>query len=420
MHLFDMQSTYHITPEPWLLNLLTYALLATSAFPEATLLLRHHASGSFGSQAPIPAALWAYAMARGAENMRMDLVRLAWRNIVVGHGENGMSVHPSQGGCEAILECCARHGDVEIAQEVVEMLERRSGPGLEAWHWEALCEACLAADDIGTALDVLARMQGDARWRPTRGTCRALYHWVLSKLGSTRKKATDLLLARARPTADMARNSTTASGADSVDDPSLAAGNATATDHVDSAEHDDPATLLPIFAVEAFAEALADLHPKTALSLRPAVTALCGPDARPTPVMLKSWAVACEHIDDFAGLRELRAEMGEKFVPRPAQDRDPFQHRASDMPLRAKLLKQLKARRPHDWQEQYERDKAMWKPWAKGGPKYLAREEAKRRERDEAEYWAKEGPRTSFGVGVQADRLMSWTFPDQRTGDEQP
>ena len=355
VHFFDMQATHRVAPAPWLLNLLAYALLAADAFPEALLLLRHRTGGSFGPQPPVPAALWAYALARAADAMHMEAVRLAWSNVA-DEGEDADNddavgtVTPSQGVCEAVLACCARHGDAALARAVLEALARRAEPGPAAWHLEALHEACLAADDVGAALDVLAHMQAHAACRPTRGTCRALFRWFDGRVATTRRAALDVLLARARPPA------------------------ATAT-------QDPPATPLPIFAVEAYVEALANVDPASALALRPAVGALCGAGARPTRPMLRGWAAAAEARNDFATLRRLRRKLGAEGGARaPAQEHDPWQHRASDVPRAQKFRRELQERRPEDWQEEVARNAREWRPWTEGGKNYEEREAARRRE----------------------------------------
>ena len=87
-----------------------------------------------------------------------------------------MHVVPSDGICNNVLNTAARHGDSDLAADVVRILTTR-GTRLQLHHYEALSEGYLASSGIRAAFSVfsIAHAAGTA---PEESSLASIYEWM--------------------------------------------------------------------------------------------------------------------------------------------------------------------------------------------------------------------------------------------------
>lgn len=134
--------------EPWLYDTLIYNLCDADEFDEVLSILRFRVDN--GEQL-ISGTVWYYILDSASSAFHHSVTLFAWRKRV----EPGY-LNPSSGICLNVINTAARHGDFQLAVEVVRVLGNRN-EALQLYHYEALVESYLPSD-LRTALMLLTLM----------------------------------------------------------------------------------------------------------------------------------------------------------------------------------------------------------------------------------------------------------------------
>ncbi|KAL8929216.1 MAG: hypothetical protein Q9208_001299 [Pyrenodesmia sp. 3 TL-2023] len=134
--------------EPWLYDMLIYNLCDADELDEVLSILRFRVDS--GEQL-ISGTVWYYVLDSASSAFHHSATLFAWRKRV----ELGY-LNPSSGICLNVINTAARHGDFQLAVDVIRVLgNRNEAPQL--YHYEALVESYLPSD-LRTALILLTLM----------------------------------------------------------------------------------------------------------------------------------------------------------------------------------------------------------------------------------------------------------------------
>ncbi|KAL8906596.1 MAG: hypothetical protein Q9207_001920 [Kuettlingeria erythrocarpa] len=134
--------------EPWLYDMLIYNLCDVDEFDEVLSILRFRVDN--GEQL-ISGTVWYYFLDSASSAFHHSATLFAWRKRV----ESGY-LNPSSGICLNVINTAARHGDFQLAVDVVRVLGNRN-EALQLYHYEALVESFLPSD-LRTSLMLLTLM----------------------------------------------------------------------------------------------------------------------------------------------------------------------------------------------------------------------------------------------------------------------
>lgn len=134
--------------ESWLYDMLIYNLCDVDEFDEVLSILRFRVDN--GEQL-ISGTVWYYFLDSASSAFHHSATLFAWRKRV----ESGY-LNPSSGICLNVINTAARHGDFQLAVDVVRVLGNRN-EALQLYHYEALVESYLPSD-LRTSLMLLTLM----------------------------------------------------------------------------------------------------------------------------------------------------------------------------------------------------------------------------------------------------------------------
>ena len=144
--------------------MLVYNLCDVGEHDEALSILRFRVAN--GEQL-ISGTVWYYLLDSASRALHYSATLYVWRKRVE------MSyLNPPSGICLHVLNTAARHGDFNLAADVVRVLGNRNQT-LQAYHYEALIESHLSSD-LRSAFDILILMASKGP-QPTDSSTRAIY-----------------------------------------------------------------------------------------------------------------------------------------------------------------------------------------------------------------------------------------------------
>ncbi|MCJ1405866.1 hypothetical protein MMC11_009096 [Xylographa trunciseda] len=164
----DQMHRMGVSVHSWLHDLFVYTFCDTGDFDEV-LRIMHYRVGS--DELDLSATLWYYMLDTASRAYHYETTLWVWRKRV----EPGY-LNPSSGICINVLNTAARHGDFRLASDVFRILGNRTN-ALQAYHYEALFESYLAADNLRPSLSVLTLMAA-SNVAPTEATTRPLYLYL--------------------------------------------------------------------------------------------------------------------------------------------------------------------------------------------------------------------------------------------------
>lgn len=86
-------------------------------------------------------------------------------------------MNPSSGLCVYMLNIAARHGDAQLAHDIISFLEQRPGNNFDHSHYELLIAAYINAGNLENALAILSVMQ-TVNVLPNGSTTRSVYQYL--------------------------------------------------------------------------------------------------------------------------------------------------------------------------------------------------------------------------------------------------
>ncbi|KAI9762048.1 MAG: RNA processing protein [Chaenotheca gracillima] len=149
-----LQNLDHIIQEEiavpnWLYDSFIYTLLELEEVNEAMGIIRNRSTDSPKS---ISATAWFQLLAVASQALHLEGTNYVWRSRV----KAGFLI-PTDGMCLNILDTAARHGDQDLATDVIEMIRSRE-MSLTTDLYETLIETYAKSGDIEKALAVLCEM----------------------------------------------------------------------------------------------------------------------------------------------------------------------------------------------------------------------------------------------------------------------
>lgn len=138
----DMERECNV--KSWLYDMLLYALLQRDELDEALRLLQHRVRTGFGGD--ITPNAWYGLFDAACARLHHTAIAFIWTRQVFANKER---VKPSAGHCLAVMRAAARHGDVDLAEAAIKLLNDR-GVVLGTTHYELLMDAQLVRADAVT------------------------------------------------------------------------------------------------------------------------------------------------------------------------------------------------------------------------------------------------------------------------------
>ena len=154
--------------QAWLLDLLVYTLCDIEEFDQVLAIMRARFNQG---ELEISGTLWAYILDTASRSFHHELTLYAWRTRVAND-----YLSPSSGVCINVLDLAARHGNYSLATDVFRVLGKRSST-LKLYHYEALLESYMNADDLRTSLTIPSIMLA-AGIQPEEGSTRPIYLYL--------------------------------------------------------------------------------------------------------------------------------------------------------------------------------------------------------------------------------------------------
>ncbi|QDS71160.1 hypothetical protein FKW77_010052 [Venturia effusa] len=148
--------------QPWLYDLTMYKLADIGELDDVLKLLKQRIADG---ESNVSAQLWHHLL-------DYELTRYVWHRRVQTHYTN-----PSSGVCLHMLNIAARHGDAQLAHDIISFLEQRPGNNFEHQHYELLIAAYINADNLENALTILSVMQ-TVNVLPSSSTTRPVYQYL--------------------------------------------------------------------------------------------------------------------------------------------------------------------------------------------------------------------------------------------------
>ncbi|KAF2232616.1 hypothetical protein EV356DRAFT_505150 [Viridothelium virens] len=161
----------------WLLDLTVYVLLENEEVETAFRFMKASVNRNENSISP---TAWYQLLGVASSNYHYDATVHTWRLRV----ESGY-LNPPSGICLNVLNTAARHGDTQLATDVLRILGDR-GTVFSHEHYEALIDAYATYGDIDTAFKVLSLMDNE-NIRPELASTRAIFHALKDRSKQTDK-----------------------------------------------------------------------------------------------------------------------------------------------------------------------------------------------------------------------------------------
>ncbi|KAF9227372.1 hypothetical protein BS17DRAFT_764620 [Gyrodon lividus] len=115
---------------------------------------------------------WMSCLISSAEMLYADGVKICWQKVVC-----GLNLSPDEGACLSALHTCARHGLVDLAKDVMRVLQKI---GVDPWlehHFAPLVEAFCKAGRLKEAFSTLNTMRNQCV-TPTIDTARPIMEFL--------------------------------------------------------------------------------------------------------------------------------------------------------------------------------------------------------------------------------------------------
>ncbi|MCJ1319090.1 hypothetical protein MMC15_004423 [Xylographa vitiligo] len=164
----DQMHKLGVPVHSWLHDLFVYTFCETGDFDEVLRIMHYRVASD---ELDLSATLWYYILDTASRAYHYETTLWVWRKRV----ETGY-LHPASGICINVLNTAARYGDFRLASDVFRILGNRTN-SLQAYHYEALLESYLAADNLRPAISVLTLMT-TSNVAPTEATTRSLYLYL--------------------------------------------------------------------------------------------------------------------------------------------------------------------------------------------------------------------------------------------------
>ncbi len=152
--------------EPWLYDMMIYALCSAEEFDSAVTLMEYRMSDG---ELNISGSLWHYLLDTASRTLHHAATLFAYKARV-----ETSYLNPPAGICINVLSTAARSGDTYLATSVLRVLGQRSGNPIQLHHYEALLETYMVSKDLRTALTLLTIMTA-AGHRPTESSTRPIF-----------------------------------------------------------------------------------------------------------------------------------------------------------------------------------------------------------------------------------------------------
>lgn len=162
---FDFIRKEGISIHSWLQDMIVYTLCDIEEFDEVLAIMRYRTSAGERAISPL---LWFYILDTASRSLHHSATLYVWRKQV----EN-FYLNPPSGMCINVLSTAARHGDFNLASDVIRILGTRRET-LQLYHYESLLESCTVASDLKTALRVLSVMTSSGL-PPSASSVRPIY-----------------------------------------------------------------------------------------------------------------------------------------------------------------------------------------------------------------------------------------------------
>lgn len=170
--------------QPWLYDLTMYKFADIGELDEVLRLLKQRIADG---ESNMSAQLWYHLLDVGSRALHVrvceilriftndsqyELTRYIWHRRV-----QTRYMNPSSGLCVHMLNIAARHGDAQLAHDVISFLEQRPGNNFNHSHYELLIAAYINAGNLENALTILSVMQ-TVNVLPNGSTTRPLYRYL--------------------------------------------------------------------------------------------------------------------------------------------------------------------------------------------------------------------------------------------------
>ncbi|MCJ1418274.1 hypothetical protein MMC32_004621 [Xylographa parallela] len=164
----DQMHRLGVPVHSWLHDLFVYTFCDTEDFDEVLRIMHYRVDSD---ELDLSATLWYYILDTASRAYHYETTLWVWRKRV----ETGY-LNPPSGICINVLNTAARYGDFRLASDVFRILGNRTN-SLQAYHYEALFESHLTADNLRPAISVLTLMV-TSNVTPTEATTRSLYFYL--------------------------------------------------------------------------------------------------------------------------------------------------------------------------------------------------------------------------------------------------
>ncbi|TLD38292.1 hypothetical protein E2P81_ATG00835 [Venturia nashicola] len=155
--------------QPWLYDLAMYKFADIGELDEVFRLLKQRIADG---ESNVSAHLWYHLLDVGSRALHYDLTRYIWYRRV-----QTRYMNPSSGLCVYMLNIAARHGDAQLAHDIISFLEQRPGNNFDHSHYELLIAAYINAGNLENALAILSVMQ-TVNVLPNESTTRPVYQYL--------------------------------------------------------------------------------------------------------------------------------------------------------------------------------------------------------------------------------------------------
>ncbi|KAK4454317.1 hypothetical protein QBC34DRAFT_317456 [Podospora aff. communis PSN243] len=151
-YLDEMMQAAEETPS-WVLDIFIFVLARKGFLEEALQIMMRQPERSTDSEAPHTLMLWYFLLEECSAAFYYRGTKHLW-NVMV----ESKRLHPSDGTVNNVLATASRHGDLDLAEQAIQVLSERSVK-LGKQHYEALIDCYLECDDAENAFRVLDIMK---------------------------------------------------------------------------------------------------------------------------------------------------------------------------------------------------------------------------------------------------------------------
>ncbi|RKU46825.1 hypothetical protein DL546_007836 [Coniochaeta pulveracea] len=153
---------------PWVTDLFVVVLAQQGAVDEALTLLHRRLDGEAEGKPSVSLSIWYLLLDEASKRSHYKGTRLVWDHMVA-----PKTIVPSDGACLNVLNTASRHGDTQLATDVIQILSARNVK-LGIHHYEALVDCHANCGSIENALRALCIM-ANAGVAPENASTRSIY-----------------------------------------------------------------------------------------------------------------------------------------------------------------------------------------------------------------------------------------------------